>query len=90
MEEKILMRLEVIRGETLATLNQHFRFKVQLEEQMEENEVKIHYHRGVMDGLERIQNEIADISKGTKIAEMKAKRLQMNDRPERVVEESPQ
>lgn len=71
MEEKILMKLEVIRGEALSTLNQLFRFKVQLEEQLEENEVKIHYNRGIMDGLERVQTEITEIAKGERLSKLK-------------------
>ena len=74
MEEQLTLKLEVIRAETLQKINEAFRFKVQLEEQLEENEVNIHYQRGVMDGLERVQKEIDDIAKGQRLEELKRQR----------------
>ena len=67
--ERILMRLEVVKGETLGQLNVCFRKKIQLEEELEENEVQIHFKRGLMEGLARTQAIIDDIQKSDQLEE---------------------
>lgn len=74
--ERALMRLEVLKGETLGQLNNNFREKVQLEEQLEENEVQIHFKRGMMHAFELVQKEIGQIVQGEKLEEAKIERLQ--------------
>ena len=83
--DRLKMRLEVIKGETLGVINKCFRFKVQLEEQLEENEVNLHFNRGIMEGLMRAQKEIGEIEEGDQIEKLKEQRLQRmsqgNDHP---------
>ena len=74
--ESLIMQLEVIRGETLGELNKCFRLKVQLQEQLDENEVLIHFKRGIMDGLEQAQNAIKKSIEADKIEKIRAERIQ--------------
>ena len=71
--EQIKMRLEVLRGETFGSLNHNFRIKVQLEEQVKENEVTLHFRRGILEGLEMAKNAIDEIEKGVKLNELRAR-----------------
>ena len=66
MSERVYMRLEVMRNDHIAKLNELFRIKVQLEEQVRENEVQIHYMRGSLDTLVTAQKLSAELD-NTKI-----------------------
>ena len=58
--ERVLMRLQTLRVDTHRMLSEHFKLKVQLKEQMDDNEVKLHFNRGViaaLDEMEKIINE---------------------------------
>ena len=70
------MRLEVIKGETLGELNKHFRRKVQLQEELDENEVHLHFKRGIMEGLLIAQRAISDVEKGDKIEQLRQERAE--------------
>ena len=70
MEERFVMRLEVMGAELLGKINENFRKKVQLKEQIEENEVQIHFHRGVLWGINKCQEIAKEILKGTQIETM--------------------
>ena len=67
--QKLLVSLEVKRGETLGQLNDLFRNMVQLKEQLEVTEQQIQVGRGVMDGLEQAQLSIKEQIKGEEIAD---------------------
>ena len=71
MEEQIRMKLEVRKAETLGELNKAFRLKVQLEEQLEENEVQIHFKRGKMDAFDEIQKIVEDVAKAEQFEAMR-------------------
>lgn len=59
--EKIFMRLQVLKADASQSLSGFFQNKVQLEEQMKENEVQIQFHRGVIAALEQVCKEIIKI-----------------------------
>ena len=71
MEEKLKMRLEVRKGETLGKLNRCFREKIQLEEQLKENEVLIHFQRGQMEAYTEIQILIDEMVRGEQLEAMR-------------------
>ena len=73
-EDRFLMRLEVIRTETLGQLNELFRRMVQLEEELELVKQQIQVGRGLMDGLEQAQRAIKEITQGDKVVEFRAKK----------------
>jgi hypothetical protein len=74
--QRLLMRLEVVGGETLSKLNRLFREKVQLEEQVKDNEINLHFSRGVMQGMEVVKEEISKIMDEDKLAGAKQERLE--------------
>jgi len=74
--DRVVMKLELIKNETLSELNEHFRRKVQLVEETQENEDKIQYKRGVMDCLEKIAEVINKILEQDKIERIKKQRLE--------------
>jgi len=58
--ERALMRLQTLRVDTHRMLSEHFKIKVQLREQMDDNEVKLHFCRGclaALDEMEQVINE---------------------------------
>ncbi len=61
MSERVHMRLEVMRNDSIAKLNELFRLKVQLEEQVKDNDMQIHYFRGSLDTLVAVQKISADL-----------------------------
>lgn len=69
MKEKIVMRLEVLGAETLAALDKCFRRKVQLEEDTEENNVKLHFARGMLEAFTCAQKAVKEILEGEKLEE---------------------
>jgi hypothetical protein len=72
--QRLLMRLEVIKGETLGKLNRSFREKVQLEEQVKENEIALHFNRGVMQAMELVAEEITKIIDEDRLIQARADR----------------
>jgi len=73
------MKLEVMRGETLGRLNVMFRQKVQLEEQVRDNDINIHFERGKMQAYEDYQNLIKELQKADKIESIRAARAKPPD-----------
>ena len=62
--EAILMRIQTLKVDTNRTLDMHFKVKLQLEEQLEDNEVKLHFCRGVMGACDEIEKFIQETSGG--------------------------
>lgn len=79
--ERLHMKLEISKTETLSKLNELFRRKVQLEEEWKENEAQLQFQRGVLNAFEKAQGFILEISKGEKIEAMKAKRAELSKAP---------
>ena len=65
--ERILMRMEVLRGETLGEPNKAFRFKVQLGEQIAENEMTIQFKRGFMTAFEKFDEVLREVANAEKL-----------------------
>lgn len=63
------MQLEVLKANSMSQINQLFREKVQLEEQLDEVNRQIQYVRGVLDAYNVCQKEVHDIAEGEKISE---------------------
>ena len=68
--DRVIMRLEVMGAETLGKINEFFRKKVQLEEQLKDNEINIHFHRGILFALNKAQEIVKEIQKGELIESM--------------------
>ena len=62
MLEQVLMRIQTLKVDTARTLDMHFKVKLQLEEQLEDNEVKLHFCRGVLGGCDEIEKFIQESS----------------------------
>lgn len=71
MDERLFMRCEQHRGESIAKLNELFAKRTQLKEELEEVEVQIQVGRGDMFGVEWVQNQIREIGKEDKLQEVK-------------------
>ena len=56
--ERALMRLQTLRVDTHRQLSEHFKVKVQLKEQMDDNECRLHFCRGVIAGLDEMEKVI--------------------------------
>lgn len=69
MEQTVIMQLEVLKANSMSQINQLFREKVQLEEQLDEVNRQIQYVRGVLDAYNVCQKEVHDIAEGEKISE---------------------
>lgn len=63
-EEMVSMRLEVLKGETMGRLRARFQRKVQLEDEMQDNEAKLHWERGFLAGLDEAVKVCTEIRKG--------------------------
>jgi hypothetical protein len=74
-KDKLAMRLEVIRTESFDRVNNLFRMKVQLEDELKDTEEQIHYTRGCIDTLNKVQEEINVINEGEKIEMIKRSRI---------------
>jgi len=61
--EQARMRLEVLRGECLGQIRIRFQRKVQLEDECQDNEAKLHFERGHLAGLDEAVNSLAEIEK---------------------------
>ena len=79
--EKINMKLEVFKQETFNKLNEFFRKKVQLEEELKENEVQLQFHRGVLFAFDKAQQAIQEIYKGEQIEVMRTKKAELSRAP---------
>ena len=76
MEEKLIIKLETLKAETLGELNILFRQKIQFEEQCKENEVQIQYKRGIMMAFTEFQKLIKEIHEGEQIEAMRAQEME--------------
>ena len=77
MSEQIYLKIEVLKTETLRELEACFRKKVQLDEEMKENEAQLQVRRGALIGFDKALGAIREIEKGKQIEDMKAKRAEM-------------
>jgi len=75
--ERILIKLEVLKNETMSGLNELFRKKVQLEEETKENEAQLQFQRGALMALDKAQTVIKEIEQAEKIEAMRAKRAEL-------------
>ena len=64
--ERFLIKLQSKRVETHRQLDTYFKIKVQLQEQVEENEVKIHFYRGVVAAYDDLEKHINELQKSKK------------------------
>ena len=76
--EKLYMKLELLKSETLSKLNENFRRKVQLEEELKENEVQLQFARGVMDTVDKVERMIREGQQADKLEDLKAKRAELS------------
>ena len=65
--EQIFQRLQVIGANTGTKLNELFRLKVQLDEQIEDVENQIQFYRGVMEAIGQAQGVVRDRMRGEAI-----------------------
>ena len=72
--EKMIMKLEVLKGDKLAKTNEMFREMVQLKERLGEVENNIQYARGAMDAFVEFQKLVVDMEQAQKIEDIKAQR----------------
>jgi len=79
--QRVLVHLQSKRVETHRELDCFFKFKVQLKEQQEENEVKIHFYRGVVAAYDDIEKHILALEKN--------KREDKNEFEGKAMEKSP-
>ena len=56
--DRALLKLQTVRVDTHKQLNELFKNKVQLEEKIEDNEMQLHFHRGVVAALDLMETEI--------------------------------
>ncbi len=62
--ERVYQQAQVLGANTTTKLNELFRQKVTLEEQLKDVEIQLHYARGVLNTLGEIQQFIRDIQRG--------------------------
>ena len=55
--DRLILRLETLGAETLARVNELFRKKVQIEEQLTENEADLHFFRGHIGAIDKLKGE---------------------------------
>ena len=72
MSERILMKLEIVKNETMSKLNELFRQKVQFEEQVKENEVQLQFQRGVLHAIVGAQKIVMEAEKAAQFETKKA------------------
>ena len=58
--ERVLMRLQTLRIDTHRQVDTHFKAKVQLEEQLKDNEIQLHFCRGVISALDEMDKIITE------------------------------
>jgi len=76
MDERLYMRCETDRADTLAKLNELFRDRTQYKELVEEIEVQIQVGRGRLLSLEWVQGQIKEINQEDKLERMKQENTQ--------------
>ena len=59
--ERLRIKLQSMRVETHRQLDTFFKIKVQLQEQVEENEVKIHFYRGVIAAYDDMDAKVKEL-----------------------------
>ena len=64
--ERFKIKLQSKRVETHRQLDTFFKNKVQLQEQVEENEVQIHFYRGVIAAYDDLEKHINELQKSKK------------------------
>ena len=79
--ERIYLKLQVLKGETLSELNEQFRRKVQLEEERAENEVKLQFNRGRMQAFDEVQHILKNMRKADELEAVKARRAELSRVP---------
>jgi hypothetical protein len=57
---RTLMRVQTLKVDTFRQLQEHFMRKVQLEEQLQDNNDRLHFHRGVVEALSVVERYIAE------------------------------
>lgn len=62
--ERVFSQIQVLGANTTTKLNELFRQKVTLEEQLKDVEIQIHYARGVLNALGEVQGFIREIQRG--------------------------
>lgn len=58
--ESTVIRLRTLKVDTFRQLQEHFMRKVQLQEQLDDNEARLHFHRGVVEALSVVERYIAE------------------------------
>ena len=61
--ERVFQQVQLLGVETSTKINDLFRQKVQLEDQLKDVEAQIHYARGVLDAVGQTQTAIKEIQK---------------------------
>jgi len=72
--ERVIMKLEVLKNETMSKLNELFRRKVQLDEETKDNESQIQFQRGVLAALEQSQKTVKEVEQAEAIEALDTKR----------------
>jgi len=67
--EQTQSRIDVLKAEAMVVLRNAFMRKVQLEDEKESNEINLHFHRGLTEGLELAKKAMAEIQRGNELAE---------------------
>ena len=65
--EQTQSRLDVLRGEAMLVLRNAFMRKVQLEDELESNEINLHFHRGLVEGLDLSKRTMDEIQKSEEL-----------------------
>ena len=68
--ERLVIKLDVLSVEILAKANEAFRKKAQLKEQLDENEVMIHFYRGMLFAFNKAQEVAKELQRGEQIEAM--------------------
>lgn len=61
--ERVLLKLQSVRVDNYRQLSEHFRVKVQLQEQLDDNEANLHFRRGVVAALDEMEKVINEVQK---------------------------
>ena len=68
--ERMIMKLDLLSVETLTKVNEAFRKKVQLKEQLDESEIMIHFYRGMLFAFNKVQEVAKELQEGEQIEAM--------------------
>ena len=84
--EQSQSRIDVLKGEAMVVLRSTFMRKVQIEDEKESNEIQLHFHRGLVEGLELAKRAMDEIQKSEelemKIEALKARNFQASNNHE--------